>query len=271
MTRQENSQGSDEKPTGIIPRVAKQELHTRFIQSNPSLDTVMLPVTHARRYLRQGVTAEALTTADVITTSTIPDEDLSGFNWEEERDIVQSFNPRYHIPTDYPIYADMEPENREGNLQKLMDGTEWMTAQLANDRPEIIPLVKGYTPNERGICYDTFASRDFDYISFYGSQYFGGANGRSINKLEKDVRTIISEYSPSGLLLIGPQTKNALSRFPPEVVAAAGNRWIKETGLRDTTIDQVKTRFGEWASELEVELSAGMSTLGSFQDQEVTA
>ena len=251
--------------------MAKQEYHTRFIQSNPALDTVMLPVTHARRFLKQGVTAEALTDADVITTSTIPDEELSTFNWEEERDIVQSFNPRYHIPTDYALYADMEPEDQIGNLRSLMDGTEWMAGQLENDRTEIIPLVKGYTPEEREICYDTFDSLGFDYISFYGSQYFGGSNGRSINRLEKDVRTVISEYSPSGLLLIGPQTQSALSRFPPEVVAAAGNRWIKATGLRDNSMDTVKTRFSEWTSEIESELSAGMTTLGSFQDQEVTA
>lgn len=274
MNPNENHQGSRNNPRleGIIPRIERQTRHEEFVNACPTADPVMLPINHAARLLRKGITAETYTDAEIITTTTIHDDDLKDFNWATERAIVEAFGPAYHIPTDYWVYGNMDKEDRLQNVQHLMKGTEWMVKQLAETQTQVIPLVKGYSKEERAVCYHTFDKLDINYICFYGSQYFGGKNGNGINDLNSDLRDITSEYSPAGILLIGLQSSNYLSRLPPEVVAAAGQRWIKKSGLRDFHINEVRRKFSAWKHETEQQLGTGIATLGSFSSAtEVTA
>jgi hypothetical protein len=268
----EKHQGSRQtKPSGVIPRIERQTRHENFINGFSSVDTVMLPINHAERLLRQGLTASSYTDKDIITTTTIPDEDLKNLDWAAERDIVKAFQPTYHIPTDYWVYGDMDSEDRVQNVELLMEGTEWISQQLGSTSTEIIPLVKGYSPEERAICYETLGELGTDYVGFYGSQYFGMKDG-GINALNEDVRDIVSEYNPSGMLLIGPQSENDVGEFPPEVEAVAGNRWIRKTSLRDVPIGKARKQYSEWKQEVEAGLSSGQATLGSFKGStEVTA
>lgn len=265
MDPREKHQGSQQsKPSGVIPRTERQNRHEQFCNGFSGVDTVMLPIDHAERLLRQGLTASSYTDKSVITTTTIPDEDLKDFGWKKERDIVEAFQPAYHIPTDYWVYGDMDPEDRIQNIQLLMEGTEWMWQQLNDISTEIIALVKGYSPQERAICYKTLKELGIDYIAFYGSQYFSEKNG-GINALNEDIRDIVSEYSPSSVLLIGCQSENYMERLPPEVEAVAGQRWIRKSKLRDVSLAKARAKYLEWKQEVEAGLGTGQATLGSFE------
>ena len=267
-----NQQGSQQsKPSGIIPRTERQTIHEQFYNGFSGVDTVMLPIDHAERLLRQGMTASNYTEKSIITTTTISDEDLKDLDWEKERDIVETFGPAYHIPTDYWVYGDMDPEDRIQNIELLMDGTEWMADQLAETPTELIPLIKGYSPQERAICYETLNKLGIDHISFYGSQYFGSKNG-GINALSEDISDVVSEYSPSQVLLIGLQSENHMERLPPEVEAVAGQRWIKKSELRDVPIPKARRQYCDWKQEVKSGLDSSQATLGSFNaSTEVTA
>lgn len=264
MDPKEKHQGSQHsRPSGVIPRIEKQTRHRKFFTGFSEVDIVMLPIDHAERLLKKGLTASNYTDKSIITTTTIPDEDLKDLNREAERDIVEAFQPAYHIPTDYWVYGDMDPEDRLLNIELLMEGTEWMADQLSDTPTEIIPLVKGYSREERAICYKTLNRLGINYICFYGSQYFGSKNG-GINALNEDVREIVSEYSPSGMLLIGLQSENYMERLPPEIKAVAGQRWRKKSNFRDVSVDKAQEKYCKWRKEVEIGLSSGQATLGSF-------
>lgn len=277
MIPNENHQGfqaSREHPEGIIPRIQKQARHRDFVRNNPYLDQVMLGIDDAERLLNKGEIISSYFSPNIvsITTSTIHDQPLGELRWTHEANIVRALSPEYHIPTDYWVYGDMDPEDREQNIRDMMEGTEWFSQQFANSPTQIVPLVSGTTPEERRICYRTFDKLGVSYCAVYGAQYFGGSMGNGINKLNQYIRDIVSEYPLDGVLLIGLQSAEYLQRMPPEVVAAAGQRWIYRSDLRDTSITNSKKQFGQWKQQAENRLGTGIATLGSFQtSNEVTA
>ncbi len=270
MIPNENHQGfrdSTDWPRGLIRRIQAQQAHEEFMTAFPSEDTVMMKITDVEALLRHR--GEVRTTYfpaefSVITSGVIHDDDLEELRWSRERNAVQAFGPDFHIPTDYPVYGDMEKSDRVANIKKMMDGTRWMHDKLRPTPIQILPLVKGFTPEERAICYDTLRDLDLPYCAYYGAQYFGGKMGNGINKLNEDVREVVNELGVDGLLLIGLQAKDGLARMPPEVVAAAGQRWIRKAELRDVPIHTAQKQYIQWREETEPVLGAGQSTLGSF-------
>jgi len=269
MIPNENHQGfqaQDGRPKGIIPRIQKQIWHRKFVEQNPYLDQVMLGIDDVERLLNNGhvISSYFSDNVGIITTSTIHDQPLGELRWTYEEKMVRATSPDYHIPTDYWIYGDMEPEDREANIEDMMEGTEWFSKQFAGSSTQIIPLVSGTTPEERQICYRTFDRLGTSYCAVYGAQYFGGEMGNGINKLNRYIRDIVSEYPLDGVLLIGLQSADYLQRLPPEVVAAAGQRWIYQSGLREISIDESKIRFKKWRQLVEDQLGTGVATLGSF-------
>lgn len=262
-----------EPPSGeVIPRIERQTAHEEFTAANPYVDTVMLPITHAERLLSEGVTASAYTDKDLITTTTIRDTKLKRWNWRRELDVVSGFGPTYHIPTDYWVYGDMDKEDRLTNIKALMNGTEWMARVLSDSPIRLIPLVKGYSLEERQICYQVLDRLGIGYVGFYGAQYFGEGHGNGINALDQDLRDIASEYSPDGMLLIGMQSENYIDRLPPEVDAVAGQRWIEKSKLRETEKSHAVEYYNTWKQDLEEGLNSGPATLGMFSNRtEVTA
>lgn len=253
-----------ERPQGVIPRIQRQKKHEEFFDSFTAVDTVMLPITHAQRLLRQGLTASTYTDKQVITTTTISDENLKNLDWKTERNIVELFRPAYHIPTDYWVYGDMEFQDRIHNVESLMDGTEWMYNELRGTPTELIPLIKGYSSEERAICYNRLNKLGVDFVSYYGSQYFGGNSGNGIAKLNEDVRDVVSEFCPKELLLIGLQSEKCVGRLPPEVSAVAGQGWIRKSKLRDLSIPDAREAYRSWQEKVVDGLAYGQATLGSF-------
>jgi len=259
-------QESNLGPEGVIPRIQKQVWHQKFVQNNPYLDEVMLGIDDAERLLNKGHVISSYFSPNVtsITTSTIHDQPLGELRWTREENIVRAASPDYHIPTDYWVYGDMDPEDRETNIEFMMEGTEWFSRQLTDSSTQVLPLVSGTTPEERQICYRTFEKLDVSYCAVYGAQYFGGEMGNGINKLNSYIRDIVSEYPLDGVLLIGLQSADYLQRMPPEVVGAAGQRWIDKSRLRDLPINESKKRFKIWKQAVEKSLGRGNATIGSF-------
>lgn len=257
---------STEWPEGLVPRIQKQVRHKEFVRNNPHLDTVMLGIDDAARLLGKGEVFSSYfgSNVDLITTSTIHDQPLGELRWTYEETVVRAVGSRYHIPTDYWVYGDMDPKARRENIQAMMQGTEWFARRLANTNTQVIPLASGVTQEEREICYQTFDKLGVSYCAVYGAQYFGGSMGDGINKLNNYIRDIVSEYPLEGVILIGLQSANYLQRLPPEVVAAAGQRWIYQSGLRELPITESKNQFGQWKQRPEGQLGRGVATLGSF-------
>lgn len=235
----------------------------------PGSDTVMMKIPDVETLLRhRGEVRSSYFPADytVITSGMINDEDLMKLRWTRERNAVQAFQPEFHIATDYPIYGNMEKVDRMENIEKMTSGTEWMHRQLSGTSTQVLPLVKGFTPEERAICLETLRSLDIPYCAYYCAQYFGGEMGNGINKLNQDVRDVVSELNLDGMLLVGLQSQNGLAKMPPEVTAAAGQRWITKSGLRDVPMSIAAQRYLDWKNGVEEELGGGIATLGSFMD-----
>lgn len=256
-------------PTGLIRRVQVQTAHEQFMQNFPGRDSVMLKITDVETLLRKGEVSSTYfpDSFTVISSGVLHDDELLDLRWSREGYAADAFAADYHIPTDYPVYGNMAIEDRIANIEKMMEGTRWMHQHLANSKPQTLPLVKGFTPEERSICYETLRELGTPYCAYYGAQYFGGEMGNGISKLNKDVREVVSELDLDGLLLIGLLSENGLEKMPPEVVAAAGkNQWIKRSGLRDLPVNESQQKYIDWREEAEAALSEGDSTLGSFSD-----
>lgn len=241
-------------PTGVIPRVEVQHAHKQFVDAvSPSV--VMLKLTHARRLVKRDETASSYfgSDTDVIVTTTVNDTALHLTSWEQERDLIAAFEPTYHIPTDYTTYETQSAETRRENIAKCMQGTQWMQTQLdaRNVDTTIIPLVKGLTPAERELCYETFAEAGFTYAGFYATQYFTG-NGNQIAQLEADIETIVEETDDElELLVIGLLAPQYVERLPPAVVAVAGQRqWRTRVTPRTQSPSEMNAAYDELVTDV---------------------
>ena len=215
-------------PIGFIARFEPH--HWKYFDSYSPVKYLLVKIDDADRILSNGYTAGTYFNSklSIITTSTIEDTKLEKLDWTRERDIVQQFEPDFHIPTDYPAYMKMDEQIRIEHIRRCMAGTKWMADQLSTSKTKILPLIKGVTRIERNICYQTYKELSINYCVFYGSQYFGGGIGNQFHLLENEIQCITSEQPTSGILLIGLLVPRRLKRLPPQVVAAAGNRWIRD-------------------------------------------
>lgn len=212
-------------PRGPIPSVEPYHSYSAFLQAVEP-EYALLKYTDMRKLVKRGETADSYFPDDtaVITTTTIRDTQLNLVSWERERNRVLAFGPDYHIPADYSTYEDQAVADRSRNVLHCMKGLLWMQRQLrAHDsNTQLIPLVKGVTPEERAVCYEVFDRTGFDeYCAFYGTQYFSGGAGIRITELVEDLTAVATEQDRE-IFLIGLLSPNYLDRVPDAVVAAAG-------------------------------------------------
>lgn len=252
-----------ERPGLEIPRVQATQTHFEF--SIPLEGVVMISIEDARRLAAKGETAESVFgNMLVAVTTTVHDEILEKWYPQKEIQLVLDFKPDFYIPCDRPVYrTDSKKERREIITRYLRDLKE-ITKAIRNLPTEIIPLVKGELPRERKQCYRCFEGLGFDRIGYYCSQYF--LYGNHGEELIQDVRQIVSEAQPRAMLLIGVQASSYLRRMPPEVTAAAGERWRRKSGLRNDSLSmqQVQRNYRDWSREIEKELEGGQSRLERF-------
>lgn len=232
-------------------RAEHQWSHREFVRAVEP-ETVVVDLIDARQLVKRGLTAADFLgeEPDVVVTSTIPDEKLDLIPWERERDIITEFQPDYHVPTDYSIYGGQDKAERMDNLREMMDGAAWMREELADTDVTVVPQVKGFTVEERRICYRAIAAHFDDYALFYAAQYFGGESGNRINDLVADLEAIREEH-PVRLMVLGLLAPNYVARLPDNVVAVAGqHRWRQRVTPRDSTPEEMTAEYQSLAGEI---------------------
>lgn len=245
-------------PEGLAVRVEHQWSHREFVQTVVP-ETVVIDLIDARQLVKRGKTAADFLgeDPDVVVTSTIPDEKLDLITWERERDIVREFQPDYHVPTDYSIYGGQDKDERMANLREMMDGAKWMQKELADTGTTVVPQVKGFTVEERRVCYRSVAANFDDYALFYATQYFGGESGNRINDLVADLETIREEHAVR-FMVLGLLAPNYVTRLPNNVVAVAGqHRWRQRVTPRNSTVEEMNTEYQSLKEQVEDALQNG--------------
>lgn len=254
---------SEEHPvTGVVNRVKVPNVNERrVILSDPSIETVMLPIDCARRLVdRHRETARTYFRDDqtVITTTTVHDDTLKDLDWSRELDLVRRFGPDYHIPTEYSVYkSSMSPMEQESAITDCMDGTEWFANRLENHATSVLMQAKGWLPWHYELCRPTMERLGTDFLVFYAAGYEG-----RVYETKADLDALISVLKPSGILVVGQQSIRLLSKVPPEIVGAAGGRWREMSGLED---EGHKPRMHRrWKMGVEKYLVSGQAIIGSY-------
>ena len=156
---------------GAIPRIERQESHHRFLWAvRPPI--VMVGLTHAARIAMYDDDFFPPETS-LIITSTISDNQLVDFSFEDELRLYRHLQPRWVIPFDFPVYGDMEPNRKREHTQQVAQGAADMQTIFSTlpesaidhicdvkDLPQslvagsqsttVIPLIKGTTPRTFG-------------------------------------------------------------------------------------------------------------------------
>jgi hypothetical protein len=199
----------------------------------------------------------------VITTTTLHDEILKGLDWLHELDVIRQFSPDYHIPAEYSVYQSLMTRSEQAQaIADCMDGTEWFAKRLENHSTTVLVQAKGWLPRHFELCRPTMNRLDADYLVFYAAGYKA-----RIYDLNDDLKNLVSTLDPSGILIIGKQSTRFLRKTVPEVVAAAGGRWRKKSGLED---DQHKPQAHmRWKQEVEQYLGAGQAIIDSYTTTQV--
>lgn len=252
--------------TGGFPRIERQAAHESLFNHTTGFPGVMISLQDARRLTDQGKDATTYLGKDyqIITTTTMDDDDLRELNWEDERDIVTEFNPDYHIPTDYPVYYGDPVAVREQHIKECLTGAAWMSEELRDSRTTVLPIFRATTPGEREMCYRFYEKLSVRHCVIYGVQYF--TSGPGFSKLLEDVREIVSEAPWLRILLIGAFAPHQLRQLPPQVVAASGlQKWLRYTDLRDSPLNYSVEKARELSEKVDQALAAGQTPLGMWQ------
>lgn len=233
-------QRSDPELTGFCARVEPQWSHSR-VHEVVDFPTVMISVPHARRLVKRSETAATYFGPEttVITTTTFADTELARLSREREVELLIQFEPDYHVPADYSIYQDMTQAEREDQLTQCVRGTRWVATQLTQQAdafteapPTVLPLIKGFTDEEREPFVDLAAELDAPLSMFYAAQYFRQGNRRK--EFREDVNEIAATLAPDQALgIIGLAHPKYLSWLADCVVFAAGfNAWFDDISPR---------------------------------------
>lgn len=211
---------------GYIPQLENQHKHREFLRIVPSVDPVIIKITAARALANRGITAKQYGgDTTVITTTTIHDEKLEDLHWKDELEIVEKFNPDYHIPADCPTYqdGDQTPLERKENLDTYLEGMIYMHDRLEDTH--ILPLIKGEERSERKRVKEVLDCLGYDYAVFYVTQMMvsGMKHYRVIGKINQ----IANQFSNTNILVMGMQVPRYLKQVSSNVVAVSGQKWRK--------------------------------------------
>jgi hypothetical protein len=268
-TRQEQS--TTDLPTvppdisGVIPRVEERPGQLAFVRE-ADIDTVMMDTYRAERLLNKGETTESLFPgATVILSTTFEDERLEDWTLEREISVASRFGADTVVPCDIPVYKVDPRSQRVEDVQVYADNVIRAVEAFAELGIDVIPLVKGTNAHERGICYDAFNRAGITYVAFYCAQYF--LYGNRYRHLLATIRDAVREFDPDRLMLIGYQSENDLSDFPPAVKAVAGRRWFRKSELASEPVAVAIRKYEDWERDVNSALQTGQSLLDSFGTQ----
>lgn len=185
-------------PRGVVMHIEKSRPHEEFMWAARP-DWVLLKIDYARRLVAEDETAESWTPPGtrVVTTSTVRDEKLAELTVETEVDIVNEFNPAAHVGGDVPVYQEWKQYRRIQGLRRLLINAAWLKAKT-RDEVTIIPLVKGETPRERELVYDSLQVFDHNCMAYYAAQYFTAGTGVELDTVINQLDAIGEETASLG-------------------------------------------------------------------------
>lgn len=240
---------------GAVPRIEKQYAHRNFLEAVAPA-AALINIVHVRRLLKAGHTADSWfpDPMTVLTTTTVADNRLARIDWTQELAFIKAFEPDYHLPTDYPVYGDWDPERRVENTKRCAKGTLYAAEELADSSTSVIPLIKGTNPAERYICESVAADLDADIVAKYGAQYYTVPGSGQFPALRDDVAAIADEIrDDQQIFVIGsmsPSGKFGVQKFPAEVCAVAGSRWYETVEPRSASPIEMQDRWTSFQTEV---------------------
>lgn len=249
--------------TGAIPRMEAKREQLKIASRVDEIESVMLNLRHARLLEQRGVDLASVD-ARVILTSTMNDERCEEWFPERELGLAKRVGADAVIPFDRPVYNTDHRSKRLETIQVYLADLKEFAPQFRESGIDVIPLVKGATSYERGLCYEVFDERGWSRVAFYCVQYF--SYGYRYQPLLARVHCIASEYNPDDMMLIGFQSENKLSDFPPSVTGAAGQRWRRKIDLRGASLPVAVHRYKRWNAELSSALSISQQPLSAFDN-----
>jgi len=228
----------------------------------------MINVVHVRRALKRGHTAASLFPAEttVVTTTTVADNRLARVMPDQEAAMVEAFGPDYHVPTDFPVYGEMEPQRRQENVRRVAAGTRKLARDLADTDTTVLPLVKGTTPAERAVTERVVDELDPPAAVVYATQYTTVPGNRQFPAIRERVAAVAEETDDHPLLVIGymnpddpvQNRHHSLAALEESVVAAAGlNQWVRAVQPRERDPAAMRAGYADLHAAVREALDAG--------------
>lgn len=250
--------------SGAIPRLEPKSDQIALIRKSDSVNAVMIDAHLVSQFLKLGISADELD-PEVIVTTTFADEKLE--YWFPDRDfqVAREFGADAVIPCDRPVYRDDVQSFRREVVENYAADIADIVPRFRSAGIDVIPLVKGETPYERGLCYDVFADLGITQVAYYCSQYF--SYGYRFSALLDRLQEITLEYDPTDMMLVGLQSENLLPSLPPNVSAAAGQRWLRQIDFVDGLTPVARRTFEHWVDTVESALNIGQVPLDAFTDE----
>ena len=246
---------------GAIPRLEPKEAQIDVVQSDARPNAVMIDAFQVSRFLNRGFDAQKLE-PPVIVSSTFDDEQLEYWHPDRELDIARKMGADAAIPCDRPAYKQDATSFRRETIESYAADLRDQIPEYDDAGIEVIPLVKGEAPYERRLCYDVFDDYGIKQIAYYCAQYF--TYGYRFPELVERIQDITAEFDPENIMLIGLQSENLLPELPPNVTAAAGQRWLREINYgRDPSV-VMQQQFSHWKTAVESALNIGQLPLDAF-------
>lgn len=250
-------------PVGPIARLEPKPWQIDLLQNVPEIKWAMIDAKLASQFTNRGFTANSIPQR-VAITSTFSDAELEYWFNERYVETAKTLDADCIVPCDCPVY-EQDPESfRRETVDAYTDNLEETYDQFVELGTEVVPLVKGESEFERGICFDTFDDLGIRNVSFYAGQYF--SYGYRFDKLRSRLQQIDYEFSPENLMVIGLQSERLLPELPPCVTSAAGLRWLREIEFGDIPLALATDYLGDWAESMNEALGKGQTTLYSFEE-----
>jgi hypothetical protein len=246
---------------GAPLRLEPRQKQIQLVNEIDRVDTVMIDAPDISRFLDRDIDGDTLA-ANVIVTTTFADDQLEFWFPERLQKVVNQFGADAVVPCDCPVYQN-DPEGfRRETVQNYADDLTQTIPEFREMGVEVIPLVKGESPYERGICYDVFDDHGIRGVADYAAQYF--SYGYRFPQLRTRLHRIENEYKPSNMMLIGVQSENLVPELPLSVTSVAGKRWLRRINFANGPKPVTKQQLNKWLNEIEAALSRGQTTLSTF-------
>jgi hypothetical protein len=205
----------------------------RFNDGNEIVDHLMINYSKAKRWFDNhcGGFDSILESHQTLTiTGTESDEKTTARpRWEVVDFLGEIDRFVRYIPDWCWTYDTMSDEKLEGAIDSYVERVKWFYEQKeceGLDHVEFIPLAKGLGGRHYAQAVDQYDVLGVNRIGMYGVQT------PSITKFVQRVEQAIQVFDPDGILVIGKQSPQDVSRLPKRVDGTAGFwNWKEACGL----------------------------------------